>query len=328
MSETILPTDTKQGPRAARNPTAWLTLNVIDIEQDFNIREDMGDIEDLADSLLDPKDKTTVKVLELFTVRKIVTPEKTFYILENGHRRYAALRLLEKRGVKVPAVQCIVLEGIAPSAERIYQQLVRNNGKDLTTIEKANAVATLIEEGETVDEIRKRWGVTAVFMADLRKLYTAPKFVREMIADGRLTSYLAIEFMTRFPEKSILQKILSDANTTAQTAASGKGEAAFKILPKHSPALIAARPPSKGRKGTKGKDDQMELIPTVDGLRKSFQPLSAKGVKMSASVSGKLQTVSLVLDALEGKFTIDALCRKLGITKKDLAKASRAQKSA
>jgi ParB-like chromosome segregation protein Spo0J len=310
---------TKFSARGSRTPTIYLTLEKIFVEDGFNLRKEMGDIDALAESLKDPKNPQVVKILEHFTVRLV---NGTYY-LENGHRRYAALKKLQKDGYTISAIPCHLIEGETSELERTYNQLIRNGGKSLTPLETADGISKLLKAGESHETIRRRLGLSETAMQDLKKLYEAPAFVRNMVHDGRLTSYLAITFVRYFPTLSALQPILTRADAAAQQAALKKrknrevqslaqealGEpppkAAYKILPKHSPELLAKMTASKRPALA---DRQQDFIPSVSSIRERFKALP-KGAKNNE----KLKTLSLVLRALEGDLTTDELFQQLGV---------------
>lgn len=299
--------------RARRVQTAYLSLNAIQIEEGFNIRRDLGDIEGLAQSLLNREDRRLVEVLEPFAVRKITAGDETYYLLENGHRRYAALRHLEKQGIKIPPVPCQIVEGIAGDVERTYQQLLRNSGKAPTPIETALAVSKLIDHGEDEESVRVKMGWSRVYMADLRRMTSLPPIVQQLCAEKRMTSYLGMEFMRAFPDSEQLAAVLARADAAARASAEAKGNGNYRIQPKHSPELMATRSASKQTRKSNALAPT-PVVATPAQVREALTRVASGGTScVEPTVANRIELVMAALDAVEGRITLDALRRRIGL---------------
>ncbi|QDH92492.1 ParB-like nuclease domain protein [Gordonia phage Dmitri] len=113
-----------------------------------NIRADVGDVSDLADSV------RAKGVLQPLVVVPNGQPDK--YVIVAGHRRHAAAK-----AAKVKTVPCVIRHDLTDEADQIAVMMVENGQRtDLTAVEEAKGVQTLLDLGDTQKRICERTGMS------------------------------------------------------------------------------------------------------------------------------------------------------------------------
>ena len=126
----------KTQERPQRKDVLYLPIEQINIEPDFNVRQDMGDLSALAKSIEENGIKNPIRGFK----------REGVYWITDGHRRYYAAKILVKKGidVKIP----LISEGhLVTEEQRVIDMLVCNDGKKLNPIEESEAVARLFNYG-------------------------------------------------------------------------------------------------------------------------------------------------------------------------------------
>lgn len=171
-------------------------------EEGFNVREDYGDLDELARSLAENGQ------LQPLTVRLSDT-DKTA-ILVDGHRRIRAFQIAnEKYGSSFKAAWCIQEGKGANEESRIFDLFTRNSGKPLTPIEQASAVKRLVGYNLKVADIAKKIGKTSKYVNNILALNSASKDLRDAVQGG-LISTTAATLLAKAPttkQTSIIKKI-------------------------------------------------------------------------------------------------------------------------
>lgn len=189
MSDVVTKTDLPKVP-----------FNLLVVREGFNIRKDMGDIEELANSI----QENGVRV----PLRGYKEKGKDEYIVVDGHRRYEACKLVVERTgemIKIP----MVLEPQKYSDElRILDMFITNDGKQLTVLEKAEGVGRMINFGWKPADIARKIGKSASYISRLQSLLVAPKKLVSLVEGGRMKASLAMDMMAQGEEA--VSKFLSD----------------------------------------------------------------------------------------------------------------------
>lgn len=166
----------------------WIDSNdVVLPENGFNIREDYGNIKELAASIK----ANGIKV----PLRGYYNEEGKF-VAVHGHRRTTALQQLLSEGVSVRVPVMLEAEGTS-DAQRIVEMFITNDGKELAPLEKAHGVARLVEGGLKTKEIATSLGVTDRYVQKLNKLYKAPEELKALIKSGVISATYALDIMSQ-----------------------------------------------------------------------------------------------------------------------------------
>lgn len=155
------------------------------IEEGFNVREDMGDIEALLKS-----------ILEMGQIDPVIGYKKRGedkFVLTEGHRRHAAFMLGIELGHDMGKMKLVI--GSSNPEDRIFSMIATGIGKKrLTVIEEAEAYKRLINMGYKAAEIARKVVKTNAHISNLLKLAEVPKEVKNEIVKGNIkgTTVLAI----------------------------------------------------------------------------------------------------------------------------------------
>ena len=157
--------------------------------------------------------------------------------ITDGHRRLAAtLYAMDVLGADIKTVKVQAETKSSSEADRVLSQLVRNQGKPLAPIEKANVYAKLIGFGWSETEIGKKVGVSRNYVSELLKLRAAPMAVVDMVKAGEVSAGLAMDTIKAARgDATAATETLTRAVDTAR--AEGKTRATAKHVERKAPDL-------------------------------------------------------------------------------------------
>ena len=161
-----------------------------------NTRFEMGDIEELAQSIMDNGIRKPVEV-------QVVNKQ---YELIDGHRRMAGIELaqslLKGKGtatkVKIPAI----VKKAMSEEDLAAEMLISNDGKPFLPLEEAMMLKRLFDKGESIKDISKRVGRSVSHVSDRLALVGAAPEVQEAIKEGELSTSDAITIVRKIDSKA------------------------------------------------------------------------------------------------------------------------------
>jgi ParB/RepB/Spo0J family partition protein len=169
--------------------TVKIALNKIVIRDSWNVRHDMGDIEGLATSIIENGQTVAGRVDVL---------EDGTFLLVDGHRRYAACKLLEKQGNEV-FFKAIVNGSRTTEEQRILQMFTTQDNKQLLPNEVAELILRLINLGHDVPSVAKKIGKTTVYVSDMLEFAEEVPAIKNHVKKGVLTVAAAKEIRKQTP---------------------------------------------------------------------------------------------------------------------------------
>ena len=101
----------------------------IKIREGFNIRIDYGNIEELAQSILENGVK--VPLIAMWIAKD------NYWLLNQGHRRLKAVQLLHSRGHTDVRLPVLPEPRKYEDSDRYFDMITTNSGKNLTILEEA-----------------------------------------------------------------------------------------------------------------------------------------------------------------------------------------------
>lgn len=211
----------------------WLVpTNLIDVKAGFNIREDLGDIAGLAEQILNDGE---IKV----TLRGYKTLGR--YTITDGHRRYAAVKLLQSQGKGLDIKLPFFLESRGyTDQQRTLDMLITNEGKKLTYIEEAKLYIRLKCDFKMNNvAIGKAVGKSSMHIGNAIMLLDAPNKLQELVALKVISASTLIEQLKKDKDGNItLAKVeKAVANQGAKKESDGgkavTGGKGIKITKKH-----------------------------------------------------------------------------------------------
>lgn len=162
--------------------------------------------------------------------------ENVIYVVD-GHTRLEAVDLANSEGAEI-GVLPVVTKPKGTSREDITVGLHRaNTNRPLEPIEIGEVCKRLVGYGLDEPEIAKRLGLTAPYVGELLTLAGASNRIRKLVAEGKVSSTLAMATMKKHPEQAA-EKL---EQAVAKAAGEGKDRATAKHMPKAEPKAKAVK---------------------------------------------------------------------------------------
>jgi ParB family transcriptional regulator, chromosome partitioning protein len=175
--------------------------NII-VEEGFNVRTDMGDIDGLSESIVE------VGQLEPITVCKQRGTDK--YILTDGHRRMAAINRAIEQGKNIPYVRAIVSTGNIE--DRLFAMVITGIGKKaLNSLEEGEAYKRLKAYGYEVKDIAAKVGKSLPHIYNMLKLADVPQQVKKYVTDGSISGNTVVGLLKDAKTAEDLLRIVEEA---------------------------------------------------------------------------------------------------------------------
>ena len=187
-----------------------LDPRVITVEEGFNVREDFGDLEELAISIAENGVRNNLRGYKKDGV----------YYLTDGHRRLKAALMLIERGM---AIRVPFMSEKAPSAEkRIIDMYICNDGKKLTPLEESALMVRLKNCGLSVKEISNKLGCTETHVYNMLILSDVPARLKNRIKGNEISATLVMNIVKGNKELTDDQLTDKIENALEKAKATGK----------------------------------------------------------------------------------------------------------
>jgi ParB/RepB/Spo0J family partition protein len=184
----------------------------------WNVRESTDDLAAHVRWLAD-----SIKEIGVQQPLTVYMEDDVVYV-SDGHCRLDAANLAIAEGCELNAVPCRVEERYSSEADRVLSMVVRNSGKPLTPLEKAEVYKRLHALGWDEKAIAAKAGVSVPHVSSLLSLSAAPTEVKDMVKAGKVAATTATKAIREHGTKATEK--LAEAVVAAQ--ASGKVKAAAK----------------------------------------------------------------------------------------------------
>lgn len=197
----------------------------------------------------------------------------------DGHTRTEAVLMAIAEGAPIEGVPIIPKPAGTTIEDVLYGMAQGNTGKPNTVYERAINIKRLVDMGQDIKVVAKRMTLTVPYVQDLLSLMAAPKKIRDLVAEEKVTVTTAIKELTDHGPKLAMER-LTEAVKTAQDA--GKD----KVTPKHLPK--AAKP---ARKPT------VKMVGTIGGFGKGKVTMNFDfSLEQKFSIGDKVKLVLVAAD--------------------------------
>ncbi|MEO7044314.1 MAG: ParB N-terminal domain-containing protein [Ferruginibacter sp.] len=169
-----------------------IELSKIVIRNNFNVREDYGDIESLAYSILENGQTVAGRV--------DVLNDGTF-VLTDGHRRFKALQLLETMGHD-PFFKAVVNSTKTTEEQRILQMFTTQDNKPLQPHEISELINRLINLGHTQASVAKKIGKTAGYISQMMQFANESPAIKNEVKNGNINVSAVLKLQKDIPIQS------------------------------------------------------------------------------------------------------------------------------
>lgn len=160
---------------------------IIQVKADWNSRD-----------ASDPANADHIRELKA-SIREIGVKKPLVCYMENnvvyvtdGHCRLDAVMQLIKEGVEIKTVPVMVEDRLSNEADRIFSQIVHNQGKPLTGIEQAKVFKRLIDLGWAQKDIALKAGISGGRVSQLLELLTLPLVLQKFITEGKASASMVL----------------------------------------------------------------------------------------------------------------------------------------
>ncbi len=178
-----------------------------------------------------------------------------YLYLSDGHSRFAALELANEEGAQIEAVPVVNEAKGTTEEDRIVGLITNNSGKRLTPYGEGLVCKTLIARGLSEREIARRTGFLVAKVSNLLSLVGAPKPIRDLVTDGKVSATTAIKTMRKHGAGAVAA--LEEGVKKAEAA--GKA----KVMPR---MVEPARPrtPSKARQAAESAVSDADCLDWIE----------------------------------------------------------------
>jgi len=153
-----------------------IPLDKLVIREGFNVRTDYGDIEGLAQSILENGQTVAGRVDIL---------ENGTFLLVEGHRRVQALFHLKENGHQ-PVFKAIVNGKKTTEEQRIIQMFTTQDSKPLQPHEMAELFKRLVNLGYTPTEVASKVGKSYAYVSQMLSYSNESKEVKDAVEKGEI----------------------------------------------------------------------------------------------------------------------------------------------
>lgn len=155
----------------------YINIDKIVIREGFNVRQSYGDIESLANSILENGQSVAGIVDSL---------EDGTFVMVEGHRRYRAMLLLKEWGHE-PLFKAIVNSYKTTEEERILQMFTTQDQKSLTPNEASELIKRLINLGHTQASVARKIGKTDGYVSQMLDFSRESQDVKKHVEEGHIS---------------------------------------------------------------------------------------------------------------------------------------------
>lgn len=179
-----------------------IPISKVFVREGFNVRIDMGDLEGLADSIIENGQAVPGRV--------DVLANGTFALTE-GERRYRALKIIQDKVGSEPFFKAIVNTKSTTEEQRIVQMFTTQDNKQLTPVEVAEVIKRLVNMGYNYSEIAKKIGKSHTYVSERYTFSQDSKVVKDAVANGDISISTAITLQKEIPEVDDRAKAVKQA---------------------------------------------------------------------------------------------------------------------
>lgn len=258
------------GEGITRKEIIAVEVEILATEQGLNIREDMGDLNELAASIAANGVKIPLVVKADRQDGKV--------IIVDGHRRFKAILVANRSlGAAIKRVPCMVEGKGTTPADRLASQFITNSGKPLTTLEEAKGIKQLIDWGWSMKEVATKLGKSDQWVSNRLALHNAPKEVKDAVAKGEMTTSAGVQIARADNPEQVAKEATKKATKEGEEAKPAKVKVADVQAAKEDAGLIKTTGPKATMKGV----DLVRAFDQVEKLAARASKEEAKGMKLA-----------------------------------------------
>lgn len=181
--------------------------------EENNIREDYGNIEELADSIAENGVRVPLKGYR----------EGENFVVTDGFRRSRAIKIALERGVEIARVPFVLEPRGYSKDQRILDMFIMNDGKRLTPLEEGKLFLKLENDfGFTRKEIAKKTGRTEGHISQMIQLQDAPQEAKDAIKEGKISASTVRKVVANTKNQEEAKEVVNNAIEKAKKEGKAK----------------------------------------------------------------------------------------------------------
>lgn len=145
-------------------------------------------------------------------------------VIIDGHRRYAAAMKAIEDGADIETLPVIFMKAESTDMDLSVATDKMNRSEKLSMMENAVIAKRMTGDGSSNEDIAARLGKTVRYVEDLKVLIGAPKEIRDLIKEGVIGAYPAIQAMRKEGGVEKILENVAKAKAAAEEKAKAKGE--------------------------------------------------------------------------------------------------------
>ena len=167
----------------------------IQVKDDWNSR-------DTSDPANEDHIRTLMGSIREIGVKKplVAYMDKDVAYVTDGHCRLEAVKRLIADGVEIKTVPVIVEDKFSSEADRIFTQIVHNQGKPLTSLEQAKVFKRLLDLGWSQKDIASKAGLSGGRISQVLYLLTLPMVLQKFVVEGRASENMVVSTYKKLNE--------------------------------------------------------------------------------------------------------------------------------
>jgi len=235
-----------------------IELSKIVVRDGFNVREDYGDIEELAMSILENGQTLPGRVDVL---------ENGTFLLTDGHRRFKALQILAGMGNE-PFFKAIVNNSKTTEEQLSLQRFTTQHNKPLAPAEVAELLQRLIHLGYSQSQVAKKVGKTPAYVSQMLAFATESPLIKQEVKNGNINVHTVIKLQKEIPVQSERVEAVQKAVKEKAETNGKKAVTAHKVT------------------GRDAKQEKAESM--ADAITKQFEVLNHNYVSLTSLIRSYL----------------------------------------
>jgi len=151
------------------------------------------------------------------------------FVIIDGHRRFEAALAAIEDGAEIETLPVILKDPKASDLDLAVALYKENTSVPLSMLERAVLAHRMLRSGETEEDVATRLGVTTRHVSDLKVIIAAPRAIRDLIKEGKLSASEAVIQLRKDPTGAKLLEAAEKIEQRAAEKATAKGAKDSKL---------------------------------------------------------------------------------------------------
>lgn len=195
-----------------RSDISYIDPRLIQVKEEFNIRQDYGDLESLKNSIIENGVKQPIRGHR----------NGDYFEITDGFRRAKAVQMALEEGNEIARVPFVGEKKGYTDEQRIFDMFICNDGKNLTPLEEGEGFKRLENYGYTQVEIAKKLGKHSSHVSQMITLANAPKHIKNDVQNGTISPSTAIQILRQSEDEEEQKQMVEEGKKEAEKSGKNK----------------------------------------------------------------------------------------------------------